>query len=204
MTLVSSCRDSGLRLCCGSSLSNCCIPLSCIAVHGRLAGCTDRVGLGLLCVYLVCVCKSVAVIQIWRSPRNMAHSTGNLTKRSRTNLHEGAKAENKKEEHILLCCSCICWRSLAEMPVSTLKAFATGNLNELCALQHFPTGCRRRKNTDLRFLAFTWCVNNTPQLFCWELIHLPTLHRHHLSQHRAQFIVLCEASVDLQGTHLSY
>lgn len=131
----------------------------------------------------------------------MAHSTGNLTKRSCTNLHEGAKAQNKKEEHILLCCLCIRWQSLAEMPVLTFKAFATGNLNELCALQHLPTGSRRRKNTDLRFSAFTWCVCNTLQLFCCEVIHLPTLHKHHLSQHRTQFIVLYEVSVDLQETH---
>ena len=58
MTLVGSGRHSGSSLRSGSTSSNCCIRLSCIAVKGWLSGHTDRNGLGLLCISAnVCACQ---------------------------------------------------------------------------------------------------------------------------------------------------
>lgn len=84
-------------------LTSWCIILSCITVHCRLAGRTYSIGLVLyipkihVCVSVrLCACGSVAVIQFWRSSRYMLHSTGNLTERSRPNLHDRARAEKQK------------------------------------------------------------------------------------------------------------
>lgn len=79
---------------------------------------------------------------------------------------------------------------------TTLKAFATGNLNELCSLQHTPTGSRSKKNNDLRFLACTWCVSNIVQLFCCQVFTSENYTR--IISHNIENIIgsLCVATAD--------
>lgn len=190
MTLAGSCRDSGSSLRCGSYLSNHCITLSCIAAHGRLAGCADNVGLGSTSVYLR-ICLHAGAWQssrfedhpeIWRIPR------GARRKGLAQICMKEPRLKNKRQEqegNIFSCAACVSVGSPLLKCLSRLfKAFATGNLNELCALQHLPTGSRRRKNTDLRFSACTWCASNILQFFSRKVIHPRKLHKHHLSQHR--------------------
>lgn len=188
MTLLCSCRDSGSSLCCGSSLSNRCILLSCIAVHGRLAGCSDSIGLGLLCVYVrVFVCAGVWQLsrfedhlEIWCIPR------GTLTKRSRTNLHEGAKAAKQKVgtrgEHILLCCLCIYWQALAGMPFD-FQSFCYREFEWTVCL--ITPSCREHVEEKhwsevLPGVWVTSCSSFPARFFP----SFRKLHKHHLSQHR--------------------
>lgn len=168
-------------------LTNCRIILSCITVHCRLAGRTNSIGLESyipkihVCVSVrLCARGSVAVIQIWRSCRNMSHSTGNLTERSGPNLHDGARAEKQKAgtraKHILLWCLRICRQSLAEMPFSTFKAFARRE-SEWTRVSYntFPRGAGG-KPLSRGFFSSTWWVSNILQLFSYKVIHLPKNH----------------------------
>lgn len=130
-------------------------------------------------VTVVCVsarlyaCRRVIVIQIWRSPRNMVPSTGKLTKRSCTNLHEGAKAENKagaRGEHILLCYLLLaapCWNAFLEF-----QNFCYWEFEWTVCLT---TPSHREQDEEKHWSevsACTWCVSNIPQLFSWKVIHL--------------------------------
>lgn len=189
MTLVGSCRDSGWALCCASSLSNCYIPLSCIAVHGRLARCSDSIGLG-LCVWVCFVCAGVWQpsrfedhLEIWRIPQ------GTLTKRSCTNVHEAAQAEKQKagtrEEHILLCCLCIYWQAHAGMPFEIQSFLLQGIWKNGVPYNTFP---QRAGGGKTLIWGFTWCVSNILQLFSRKVFFFSPIfikhHNHHLFQHR--------------------
>lgn len=64
------------------------------------------------------------------------------------------KLKNKRQEQEGNIFSCVASVSIGRPLLgclSTFTAFATGNLNEQCVLQHLPEENMGRKNTDLRF-----------------------------------------------------
>lgn len=159
MTVAGSGWNAGSPLCWGSSLSKHCIPLSCAAAHGWLTGCSDSTGLRILCVCVRArfrVHRSVATIQIWRSPRNVAHSTGipDIKVLHKFAWRSQGRRKNKRQEqeaNIFSRVVCVSTgRSLLEF-LSSFKAFAAGNLNEECASPHLLAESRGRKRTDLSF-----------------------------------------------------
>lgn len=202
MTLVGSCRDSRLSLCCGSSLSNCCIPLSCITVRGRLSGCADRVGLGFLCVHL-CICVQA---EVWLSSRLEDHPQiwlipqGTWRKGRVQICMKEPRMKNKRQEqegNIFSCVACVSVGSPLLKCLSRLsKLLLLGIWLNCVPYNTFPQGGRGK--------TCTWCVSNILQLFSCKVIHLRKLPKHHLSQHRTYFIVLYEGSVELQQQHSSY
>lgn len=206
MTLVGSCRDSGSWLCCGSSLSNCCIPLSCIAAHGRLAGCADRVGLELLCVYL-CICVYARVWQssrfedhpkIWRIPQGTRRKGLVLICMKEPRL-------KTKRRNIFSCVARVSVGSPLLTCLSRLsKLWLQGIWMNCVPYNTFPQGAGGGKTLIWGFQSLLGVSVKTLQLFCCKVIHLPILHKHHLSQHRPQFIVLYEAPIELQETYSSY
>lgn len=210
MTLVrGSCRDSGSSHCCGSSLSNCCIPLSCIAMHGRLAGCADSTGLGLLCV---CVRLHVCVhAGVWQSSRFEDHPKiwrvpqGTLRKGLVQICMKEPILKNKRqeqEENIFSGASCVSAGSpLLKCLARLSKLFLQGIWTNRVPYNTFP---QRIGGGKTLIWDFTWCVSNILQLFSRKVFHLRKLYKHHPSQHRTWFIVLYEVSAELQETHSSY
>lgn len=166
-------------------------------MHSRLAGCTDRVALGSLCV-CVCVWQPSTFEdhpEIWCIPQGSKQ-------KGVQNLH--GKNKNMEQEGtyspVLPASVCVCVVAiLSEKSFSTFKVCATGNLNKRRALQYLPTGGGRRKNTDLKFSACTWLCNILQLFSCSPHKTAP----HHLSQRRTHITVLYEASVELLQMHLS-
>lgn len=113
----------------------------------------------------MCVSLHICVhARVWQSSKLEDHPQicyipqGNSRKGLVQICMKEPRLKNKRQEQegdIFSRAACVSVRSpLLKCLFSTFKAFATGNLNELCALQHVPTESRGRKNTDLKFAAF--------------------------------------------------
>lgn len=145
-----------------------------------------------------CVYRSVATIQIWRSPRNVAHSTGIpdikvLHKFAwRSQGRKKTKGRNKRQTY---------------SPVLSVYLLAGPYWNSFPLSKLLPRGIwmksvphctfsRRAGEEKAPIWAFTWCVSNNLQPFPVRFLPLfRKQQKHHHLEHRTQFTVVCQASV---------